>query len=402
MIERQQYLDRLIEFKDKKIIKILTGVRRCGKSTMLALFREYLRTQNVEESCIHFLNFEDLSTEPLLEYHKLHDSLVKALIPGKMNYIMLDEIQLVPEFQKAVDSLFLRDNVDLYLTGSNAYLLSGELATRLSGRYVEIAMLPLSFREFYQSVGGDRNAAFQTYFWKGGLPYGTQLTDDNAWHDYVNGIYNTVILKDIVARKKITDVELLTSVIRFLADNVGNIVSSSKIANTLSSNGRRTSATTIENYLHALKEAFLIYEARRYDVRGKQYLKSLGKYYLADPGFRTITIGKSTSDVGHVLENIIYLELIRRGYHVYIGKMDSLEIDFIAQKTDKIMYVQVAASILDKTTFEREFAPLRRIRDNHPKYVITLDTLPMSENGIQQINAIDFLLERTEYGTYIN
>ncbi len=395
MIERKQYLNRMIALKDKKIIKILTGVRRCGKSTMLSLYKRYLLSHGVEERCIHFINFEDLQFEPLQEYHRLHDAIVNMLVPDKMNYIMLDEVQMVPDFQKAVDSLFLRDNVDLYLTGSNAYLLSGELATLLSGRYVEIAMLPFSFREFYQVIGGDPNAAFQTYFWKGGLPYGIQLSDEHAWMEYMNGIYNTVILKDVVARQKIADIDLLTRLIRFLADNIGNIVSSNKIANTLSSSGRRTTAATIDNYIRAFKEALLLYEANRYDVRGKQRLKSLGKFYLADPGFRTVSIGKSTSDIGHVLENIIYLELIRREFQVYIGKLDALEVDFVARKGDEIIYYQVAASIMDKNTFDREFAPLRQIKDNYPKYVITLDTLPISENGIRQINAIDFLLQET-------
>lgn len=395
MIERKQYLNRMIALKGKKIIKILTGVRRCGKSTMLSLYKRYLLSHGVEERCIHFINFEDLQFEPLQEYHRLHDAIVNMLVPDKMNYIMLDEVQMVPDFQKAVDSLFLRDNVDLYLTGSNAYLLSGELATLLSGRYVEIAMLPFSFREFYQVIGGDPNAAFQTYFWKGGLPYGIQLSDEHAWMEYMNGIYNTVILKDVVARQKIADIDLLTRLIRFLADNIGNIVSSNKIANTLSSSGRRTTAATIDNYIRAFKEALLLYEANRYDVRGKQRLKSLGKFYLADPGFRTVSIGKSTSDIGHVLENIIYLELIRREFQVYIGKMDALEVDFVARKGDEIIYYQVAASIMDKNTFDREFAPLRQIKDNYPKYVITLDTLPMSENGIRQINAVDFLLQET-------
>lgn len=385
----------MIALKDKKIIKILTGVRRCGKSTMLSLYKRYLLSHGVEERCIHFINFEDLQFEPLQEYHRLHDAIVNMLVPDKMNYIMLDEVQMVPDFQKAIDSLFLRDNVDLYLTGSNAYLLSGELATLLSGRYVEIAMLPFSFREFYQVIGGDPNAAFQTYFWKGGLPYGIQLSDEHAWMEYMNGIYNTVILKDVVARQKIADIDLLTRLIRFLADNIGNIVSSNKIATTLSSSGRRTTAATIDNYIRAFKEALLLYEANRYDVRGKQRLKSLGKFYLADPGFRTVSIGKSTSDIGHVLENIIYLELIRREFQVYIGKMDALEVDFVARKGDEIIYYQVAASIMDKNTFDREFAPLRQIKDNYPKYVITLDTLPMSENGIRQINAVDFLLQET-------
>ena len=395
MIERKQYLNRMIALKDKKIIKILTGVRRCGKSTMLSLYKRYLLSHGVEERCIHFINFEDLQFEPLQEYHRLHDAIVNMLVPDKMNYIMLDEVQMVPDFQKAVDSLFLRDNVDLYLTGSNAYLLSGELATLLSGRYVEIAMLPFSFREFYQVIGGDPNAAFQTYFWKGGLPYGIQLSDEHAWMEYMNGIYNTVILKDVVARQKIADIDLLTRLIRFLADNIGNIVSSNKIANTLSSSGRRTTAATIDNYIRAFKEALLLYEANRYDIRGKQRLKSLGKFYLADPGFRTVSIGKSTSDIGHVLENIIYLELIRREFQVYIGKLDALEVDFVARKGDEIIYYQVAASIMDKNTFDREFAPLRQIKDNYPKYVITLDTLPISENGIRQINAVDFLLQET-------
>lgn len=393
MLNRELYMQKLMQWKERKVIKVVTGVRRCGKSTLLQLFSEALQKQGTSpEACIS-INFENILFEGLKEYHKLHDYIVDKLQPNEMNYIFLDEIQLVPEFEKALDSLFLRDNVDIYITGSNAYLLSSELATLLSGRYVEISMLPFSFKEYHQLVGGDKRVAFSNYYKLGGFPYAATLNDATIYREYIQGIYSTVLLKDIVERKKIADVGLLEAIIRFMFDNIGNLVSVKKIADTLTSGGRKTTAATVSTYITALKDAFILYEANRYDVKGKQYLQSLEKYYLVDISFRTLLLSDRSMDIGHVLENIVYLELIRRGYKVFIGKVGSLEIDFIAYKGEERLYYQVSTSILDSNTREREFAPLRAIKDNYPKFVLSLDDLPLSENGILQQNIIDFLLE---------
>ena len=392
MVKRHQYLEKLKKLKDMQIIKVVTGFRRCGKSTLLLQFREYLKECSVDDSQIISINFEKLEYEHLLDYKELYSYITERLHPEKMTYIFLDEIQLVEGYQKAVDSLFVRDNVDIYITGSNAQMLSGELATLLSGRFIEIEMLPLSFAEFYELVGGDRRDAWKRYFTNGGLPYTAYINDEDILHDYLLGIYNTVLLKDVVERKKVQDVTLLKSVIRFLFDNIGNIVSSKKISDSLVSYGRKTTSVTVENYIESLSEAYVIYEANRYDIKGKQHLKSLEKYYVVDVGLRKLLLGSKNTDIGHTLENIVYLELIRRGFAVSIGKIDDLEIDFIAEKDGNKEYYQVSASVLDPATFEREITPLRKVSDNYPKYIITMDEFSSNNEGIRQVNVIDFLL----------
>ena len=394
MVERQEYMQKLIQWKDRQVIKVVTGVRRCGKSTLLLMFREFLEKNGVDSKKCISINFEDLRYEELKDYHKLYVYIMEHVTEEGRYYIFLDEIQLVPDFQKAVDSLYLHENVDLYLTGSNAAMLSGELATMLSGRYVEIRMLPLSFREYYELVGGDRKEAFNAYYRKGGFPYAALLREDAVRRDYLMGIYNTVLLKDIVERKRIADVPLLEGIIRFLADNIGNVVSVKKISDSLTSDGRKTTAMTVDGYVQALKDAFILYEANRYDVKGKQYLRSLEKYYLVDIGLRSLLLGERVRDVGRILENIVYLELLRRGYRVSVGKVDTLEVDFVAESGDERIYYQVSASVLDPATYDREFRPLKRIHDNYPKYVLSMDDLPMGEDGIRQMNIIDFLLEQ--------
>ena len=394
MVQRTQYMDKLKKMKDKKIIKVITGIRRCGKSTLLLLFCNYLKECGVEDDQIVTINFEDIASEPLLDYRKLHEFVANHLIPGKMSYVFLDEIQNVPQFQKTVDSLFIKDDVDVYMTGSNAQLLSGELATLLSGRYVEISMLPLSFAEYHELVGGDKRDDWNDYFKNGGFPYAALIEDEDIRRDYLMGIYNTVLLKDIVARKRINDVPLLESVIRFLFDNVGCIVSSKKIADSLTSYGRKTTSVTVESYIEALTGAFVLYKAGRYDVKGKQFLKSLEKYYLVDVGLRRMLLGDKNADIGHILENIVYLELLRRGYTVSIGKVDDKEIDFIAVKGSNKLYYQVAASVLDPATYEREITPLKKVTDHYPKVILSMDELPMGEDGINQVNIVDFLLQK--------
>lgn len=392
MVKRQQCLEKLKKLKDMQIIKVVTGFRRCGKSTLLLQFQEYLKERGVDDSQIISINFEKLEFEHLLNYKELYSYITERLHPEKMTYIFLDEIQLVEGYQKAVDSLFVRDNVDLYITGSNAQMLSGELATLLSGRFIEIEMLPLSFAEFYELVGGDRRDAWKRYFTNGGLPYTAYINDEDILHDYLLGIYNTVLLKDVVERKKVQDVTLLKSVIKFLFDNIGNIVSSKKISDSLVSYGRKTTSVTVENYIESLSEAYVIYEANRYDIKGKQHLKSLEKYYVVDVGLRKLLLGSKNTDIGHTLENIVYLELIRRGFAVSIGKIDDLEIDFIAERDGNKEYYQVSSSVLDPATFEREITPLRKVSDNYPKYIITMDEFSSNNEGIRQVNVIDFLL----------
>lgn len=393
MVQRNQYMEKLKKLKDKNIIKVITGVRRCGKSTLLLMFREYLKKCDIDDNQIIAINFEDVASEHLLDYKKLHGYVSERLVPGKMTYVFLDEVQNVKQFQKAVDSLYLKSDVDIYITGSNAQMLSGELATLLSGRYIEINMLPLSFKEYLEMVGGNKRDAWNAYYQNGGFPYATVISDDEIRRDYISGIYNTVLIKDIVSRKRISDIPLLESVIRFLLDNIGNIVSSNKIANSLTSYGRKTTTVTVDNYIEALIEAFILYKVGRYDVKGKQHLKSLEKYYIVDISLRRLLLGYKTSDVGHILENIVYLELLRRGYTVKIGKVDDKEIDFIAESSGDKIYYQVSASVLDPTTFAREIEPLKKISDHYPKYILSMDEIPMNEDGIKQINIVDFLLK---------
>lgn len=397
MIERKEYLNTLIDFKDKHIIKVLTGIRRCGKSTLFILFQNYLLNNGVNKEQIISINFEDIDYEELLDYKALYKYIKERLIPNKMNYIFLDEIQNVPNYQKAVDSLFIKNNIDLYLTGSNAYLLSGEIATLLSGRYIEIQMLPLSFKEYvsYFNDKTDLSRKYTDYLINSSFPYTLELNGSKKnIREYLSGIYSTVVLKDIIARKNINDVFMLESIIRFMFDNIGNLCSIKKIADTMTSDGRKITSPTVENYLSALVDSYILYKVRRYDIKGKQYLKTGEKYYVVDIGLRYYLLGTKKVDMGHILENIIYLELLRRGYEIYIGKVGSTEVDFIAINDEGIEYYQVALTVHDEKTLERELYPLNSISDHNPKYLLTLDDdPPTSHNGIKQLNAIDWLLK---------
>ena len=397
MIQRNEYIEKLKAFKDKQIIKVITGIRRCGKSTLLELFKEYLKDNGVLDSQIISINFEELKNEDLKDYKKLHDYINTKLCKDKMNYIFLDEIQNVAEFEKAVDSLFIKKNVDIYITGSNAYLLSGELATLLSGRYVKIEMLPLSFKEFTQvSTANNSYDAFREYLEFGSFPFIHELNkNESAIKDYLEGIYSTVLLKDIASRKNIQNISVLESIVKFIFDNVGNITSTNKICNTLNSNGKSISIHTVEEYISALKDSFFIYEANRYDIKGKEYLKSLEKYYVVDVGLRNMLLNNKETNIGHLLENIVYIELLHRNYKVNIGKIGNEEIDFIASKSDEIVYYQVCASVLDEETLKRELRPLDKITDHYPKYLLTFDNLPSATyNGIKKVNIIDWLLDK--------
>ena len=398
MIVRQTYLEKLKLMRDKKIIKVITGVRRSGKSTLLEMYRDFLVSSGVHPSCCQYINFEDLRWESLKDYHALYNHILENLSPNEKNYIFLDEIQNVNEFQKCVDSLFLRDYLDIYITGSNSYMLSGELATYLTGRYIQIHVLPLSFKEYISYYGeSDELKKYNDYVLYGGFPYLINLENSSDKIAYLESIYNTVIMKDVINRKKVNDPLILESMCRFLFDNIGSNVSTKKISDTLSSAGRKNSVHTIEEYLNSLLESYILYKVNRYDIKGKQLLKTQEKYYLSDLGLKTYLLGKSYNrDLGHILENVIFLELKRRGYRIYIGKNDVNEIDFVVETEDDFMYIQVALSVRDEKTLERELKPLENISDHYRKYIITLDYETNNYNGIKQICALDFLLGRVE------
>ncbi|MDD7280822.1 MAG: ATP-binding protein [Erysipelotrichaceae bacterium] len=405
MIIRKKYLNKLISWKDHDVIKVVTGIRRCGKSTLLKQYQDYLRDNNVMEEQIISINFEDLKFEELLDYRALYEYVENKMIPDKKMYIFLDEIQKVPSFEKAVDSLYIKNNVDVYITGSNAYMLSSDLSTLLSGRYVEISMLPLSFKEFYEVKSGNKEEAFNEYLKYGGFPYLMNMPlNDEQLNMYLEGIYNTVIVKDIEERenkkyldpnkRKITNIVLLKTIARYLASTVGSIISVKNVTGYLTSSGRKVSASTVDDYMEALQEAFIFYPVERFDISGKKILKTLNKWYIVDLGLRNYMLPKERYDLGFSLENIVYFELLRRGYRVCVGKTDTSEIDFVAQKNDEINYFQVTANMMDQTTFDRELAPLKSIKDNYRKIVLTLDKFTLGNyDGIEVVNAIDWLLE---------
>ena len=408
-IDRKEYLDFLIRSKDKQIIKVVSGVRRCGKSTLFEIYKDYLLKNGVEQNQIISINFEDMNYEELTDYKKLYEFIKSKILENKRNYIFLDEIQNVDKFEKVVDSLFIKDNVDLYITGSNAYFMSSELVTLLSGRYIELKMLPLSFKEYYQArleyenLDKKENKILKTlmqyyneYIVNSSFPYTLQLNNNlKNIYEYLSGIYNSVLLKDIVARLKIADVMRLESVVKYIFDNIGNLTSISKIANTLTSMGRKTNTKTIEKYIKGLIDGLLIYEVNRYNIKCKEFLSTLSKYYVSDLGLRQMILGNRNIDMGHILENIIYLELLRRKANVYVGQFDKNEIDFVVINSNEIEYYQVALTVLDENTLKRELAAFKNIKDNYPKYLITLDdVLPNTDyEGIKVINALEWLLE---------
>lgn len=395
-IKRSGYLEDLISLKDKNLIKVITGIRRCGKSTMFELYQDYLLTHDVAREQITAVNLEDGDYRNLRTAENLYEYVEERLVREKRNYVFLDEVQQVEDFQKAVDWLYVKKNVDLYITGSNAYLLSGELATLLSGRYVEIKMLPLSFKEYVSAFPDNRNLPelYRNYLMNSSFPGTLELERKQDVRMYLEGIYNTILLKDIVTRRRISDSGMLESVVEFMFDNIGNLCSSTKIANSMTSAGRKISVPTVENYLSALTDSYILYKVGRYDIKGKQYLATGSKYYAADVGLRYFLLGSKQMDQGHILENIVYLELIRRGYEVYIGKIGDAEVDFIAVNSEGEEYYQVSQTVLEEQTLKRELAPLEMIKDHNPKYLLTMDYTPFtSHNGIKQINVLDWLLK---------
>lgn len=399
-LERNNYLEKLIAFRDKHIIKIITGIRRCGKSTLMEIYQDALRSRGVVEEQIVAVNFEDFDFRALRQPEQLHAYIKERITPGKTTYVFLDEIQHVENWPEVIDSLFLRKELDLYLTGSNAYLLSSEIATMISGRYVELKMLPLSFGEYVSAMDDSQplSQLYRSYIETTSFPYGLELQGQpKELRDYLEGIYNTVVVKDLVSRKKIPDVMMLESVARFLFDAIGSPLSTKKIADTMTSSGRKIDVKTVEKYVDALMESFIVYQAKRYNIKGKQHLKTLEKYYVVDMGLRFMLLGSRSTDVGHMLENVIYLELLRRGYEVYVGKVDNLEVDFVAMDGKETRYYQVAATVRDQQTLQRELASLQKINDHYPKRILTLDEDPEADyDGIRRINALEWLVGRTE------
>lgn len=402
MILRKEYLNQLVSWKDEQVIKVVTGIRRCGKSTLLKQFQEYLLENGTAAEQIITINFEDMDYEELLDCKALHRYLKERLCPDKMTYIFLDEIQKVDAFQKVVDSLYIRENTDVYITGSNAWLLSSDLATLLTGRYVEISMLPLSFREFRECTGQTREQALAEYLRFGGFPYLSRMerTEEKV-HTYLEGIYNTVVVKDIEDRqrrqtaaqtRKITDITLLKTIARYLASTVGSPVSVRSVTDYLVSSGRKVSPNTVDDYMEALQESFIFYPVERFDIVGKQLLRANRKWYMVDLGLRNHILPRRQYDLGFSLENVIYFELLRRGYTVNVGKNGDTEVDFVARKNGILHYFQVTADMTNEETFRREIRPLQAIRDNYPKTILTLDYLtPGDYEGIQVTHALDWL-----------
>lgn len=394
-IERPEYLEFLIRHKDKKIIKVISGIRRCGKSTLLEMFRKYLLAEGVSENQIIAINLEDLSYQDK-DYKELYNVIKNKLLPDKLTYIFLDEIQNCPHFEKMIDSLFIQPNVDIYITGSNSYFMSGELATLLAGRYVELKMLPLSFKEY---LSGTEQASslltkYNDYITYSGFPFTIQYGKDlQAVQDYLRGIYSTVLLKDIVQRYKIADVMMLEEIISFIFSNIGSRISSNNIAKALSASGRVTNNKTVEKYLQALIDSLLVYQVKRYDIKGKQILKTLGKYYVVDLGMRYLLCGIKGQDEGHILENVVYLELIRHGYKVATGQNDTNEIDFIATKGNETIFIQVSLTLREETTYQREIRPLKALKNSYPKIILTMDEAPdRDDEGIEIIYALKWLI----------
>lgn len=395
LIERASYLNKLIAFKDKNLIKVITGIRRCGKSTIMEIYRDWLKEQGVSTDQIVYLNFEDYDNFELRNPKNLYAYIKPLLIEDKMNYLFFDEIQHVQDFPDIINSLNLKPNVDIYITGSNAYMLSSEIATLLSGRYIEIAMQPLSFKEYVDGTGEYDNLqkAYNDYITRSSFPYTLELNTNSEVSDYLTGLYNTIVVKDIMSRKRLPDVMMLESVIRFTADNIGNILSTKRIADIMTADGRKIDQKTVERYLNSLCETFFVYEAKRYNIKGKQLLKTLGKYYLVDIGLRRMLLGSRSFDAGRILENVVYLELLHRQKKVYVGKNDNLEVDFVAIDENNIAYYQVAATVRDESTLKRELASLQQINDQYPKYILTLDDDPVADyDGIKRINALKWMM----------
>lgn len=395
MINREEYLNKLINWKDKDLIKVTTGIRRCGKSSLYEIYIEYLKENGIDDNHIISINLESPDYE-FANYKELYNFIKEKMTDDKMYYIFLDEVQNLPEFQKAVDGLYIKKNTDVYITGSSAYLLSGELATLLSGRYIEIKMLPLSFKEYKEYLNEDDDEKlYLKYINNSSFPYALKLHSESDIDTYLDSIYNTIIIKDIATRKKMTDTALLRSLTEFLFSSLGNIMSVKKIADTLVSNGRKISVHTVETYLESLTESYIFNKVSRYDIKGKQYLETGEKYYATDVTMSYALLGRKYMDLGHILENVVYLELLRRGYKVYVGKVGENEVDFVAENKEGRCYYQVAYTTREESTLARELDSLQKINDHYPKFILTMDLDPIVDyDGIRKINVLDWLLDK--------
>lgn len=398
MIARIDYINYLNKFKDMPLIKVISGVRRCGKSTLFLQYIEYLKSNNIDDDHIIFINFEDLEYEEYTNYKMLYNYLNKRIIDSKKYYIFLDEIQNVEKYEKTVDSLLVKGNCDIYITGSNAYMLSSELSTLLSGRYIEIKMFPLSFKEYvsyYKDVNNNYEDLFNKYINSSSYPFSINFKEENLLNKYLEDIYNSIIIKDISLRIKKLDISLLHRIVKFMFDSIGSILSINNIANKLTSDGYKVDNKTVSKYIEVLTESMFFYKVERYDVKGKNILSSLEKYYVVDIGIRQIKLGRNYTDLGHIIENIVYLELMRRNYNVYIGYFTNAEIDFVAIKNGEMEYYQVCLSLLNEEVLKREVKSLKMINDNYPKYIISMDKVGTNYNidGIKHINLIDWLIK---------
>ena len=401
-VQREDYLRKLRQLKDVDLIKIVTGVRRSGKSTLLELFRNELIKSGIDSQRIIALNFEEVENEPLLDRHKLYHYIEDRLVSDRMNYIFLDEVQNIPEYEVLVDSLYVKKNVDIYITGSNAFLQSSELATLLSGRYIEISILPFSFAEFVSSfsASAELSRRYDQYVNYSSFPQAVSMIEaiPDQINNYLRGIYESVVTKDVMTRREIKSRRNFDNVVRFILDSIGSAVSPSSIATAMTANSQSIKHTTVDGYLSALVNSFVLYKAERWDIKGKKLLATQEKYYTVDLGLRRVLLGRQDgSDRGHLLENVIYLELLRRGGEIYIGKTGNREVDFVVKSpSGDLSYYQVAYSVATEETLTRELTPLRQIDDNYPKYLITLDQASFDNNGIRHLNALDFLMNQTE------
>ena len=399
MILRENYLKKLIDAKDTEFIKVITGVRRSGKSTLLLMFKDYLINNGIKNDNIIYINFESAIYDDIKNYKDLYNY-IKDKIKNDKVYVLLDEVQNVESWEKAINSFKVDFDVDIYITGSNAYLLSSELSTLLSGRYIEIKMYPLSFKEYLLFNNYDNNNIddkFNEYLKYGGLPAITLIKKNNELVlSYLNDIYNTIVKKDIIDRNNIKDTALLENIIKYLSNNIGSPISASKISDYLNSNKITTKSNhqTIDNYLNMLEKSFIMYKADRTDIKSKALLKTLGKYYISDTGIRNIILGFRNINEGHLLENVVYLELLRRGFKVNIGKTNDYEVDFVAENPNTIKYYQVTRTLADEKVKIRELRSLESIDDNYEKTILTMDkTINNDYNGIKVINIIDWLLQ---------
>lgn len=394
-IVRKNYLDRIIELNGTPDIKIITGIRRSGKSKLMQAYMEYLK-ENCENINIIFIDFMDLEFEEIKEYHALHSYVEQHHVTGKINYLFVDEVQMCPKFELAINSLYSKGKYDIYVTGSNAFLLSADLATLFTGRYIEIHVFPFSFKEYcqYYSDVTDINKLFDEYSFKGGLAGSYAYPNDRDKTTYIKEVYDTIVTRDLVQKYALPDTTVLQRLSEFLMDNISNLTSPNKVSQLLSANNVSTNHVTVGKYIKYLCNAFLFYDIKRYDIRGKKYLESSEKFYLCDTGIRYAILGSRNMDYGRVYENMICIELMRRGYDVYVGKLYQKEIDFVAQKGSEKIYIQVSDNISGQETFERECSPLLQIRDAYPKMIIARTRHPKySYEGIEIHDIADWLYQ---------